>query len=110
MITTMTLAEAVALLGISKQGAQKAARVEGWHIVCKVGNVHLYRKEDIREYRDHRHRTQLVKILGWRGRGLYREDDIDIECPVCGAFAVEWPAPPYLSEKYICLKGHKGEI
>jgi hypothetical protein len=104
-----TLTEAAAHLGLSKSGAEKAASTEGWERY-KVGNVHLYPSADIREYRDHRHRTQLAKALGWHGRGLYRCDDIDIECPVCGAFAVEWPAPPYLSEKFLCVEGHEGEI
>jgi hypothetical protein len=96
----LTLAEAAALLGISKQGAQKAARVEGWPLARKVGNVHLYFREDILEYRDHRYRTQLAKALGWRGRGLYREGSIDIECPACGAFAIDQFG------KSLCLEGH----
>jgi hypothetical protein len=75
-----------------------------------VGNVYLYRDEDIYEYRDHRLRTRLVKILGWRGRGLYRAADLDIECPVCEGLAVEWPPPPELPEKFRCLKGHEGKL
>jgi hypothetical protein len=109
MSETLTLSEAATELGFSKSATRKAARVENWPIAKRVGNVHLYYAEDIREYRDHRHRTKLVKALGWHGRGLYRVDDIDIECPVCGAFAVEWPAPPYLSEKFLCVEGHEGE-
>lgn len=105
---TITLTEAADLLDISKQAVQKAATKEQWHIVRKVGNVHLYAAEDVLEYRDHRYRTRLVKALGWSGRGLYRVDDVDIECPQCVAFAVEWPAPPYLAEKFMCLEGHKG--
>lgn len=105
---TLTLTEAAAHLGISKHAAQKAAAKEQWDIVRKVGNVHLYAAEDVWKYRDHRYRTRLVKALGWLGRGLYRADDIDIECPICGGGAVGWPAPPYLSEKFLCLEGHKG--
>lgn len=106
---TLTLTEAADMLGISKAAAQKAARAEQWSIVRKAGNVYLYDAEGPLEYRDHRQRTQLVKVLGWRGRGLYRADEIDIKCPSCGRFAVEWPAPPYLPEKFICVEGHEGE-
>lgn len=104
-----TTPEAAAHLGVSKTSIQKAAVREEWQ-PYKIGNIHLYAAEDVHEYRDHRHRTKLVKSLGWRGRGLYRVDDIDIECPVCGGFAVEWPAPPYLSEKFICVEGHERKL
>lgn len=104
----LTLAEAAALLGLSKTAAQKAARAEQWVIVRKVGNVHLYDAEDVLEYRDHRLRTEMIKKLGWHGRGLYRAGDIDIACPVCGGFAVEWPAPPELAKKTLCVNGHHG--
>jgi hypothetical protein len=104
-----TTAEAAAVLGLSNAGFRKAAKAEGWRFY-QVGNVHMYATSDIREYRDHRQRTKLVKSLGWCGRGLYRNDDIDIECPVCGAFAVEWPAAPEIPIKFMCLEGHEGEI
>lgn len=104
-----TLVAAAAAIGFTKKGAEKAAKVEGWKRY-KVGNVYLYVSEDVHEYRDHRIRRDLAKKLGWRGRGLYRNNDINIECPECGAFAIEWPAPPYLSEKFMCLKGHEGEL
>lgn len=104
-----TITQAAAVLGLTKTGAGKTARAEKWKFY-KVGNVHLYVAEDVNKYHDHRQRTKLIKALGWRGRGLYRADDIDIdiECPVCGAFAVEWPAPPEISLIYLCIKGHKG--
>jgi hypothetical protein len=104
-----TTAQAAHHLAISKQGVEKAVRIEGWKPI-KVGNVHLYRTEDVHEYRDHRYRTQLVKALGWRGKGLYRASDIDIVCPQCGHFAIEWPAPPEISTKYMCLEGHEGSL
>lgn len=110
MLGYYTLTEAATLLGLSKPGTIKAAKSEGWPIAKKVGNVHLYHAEDVHEYRDHRIRTKLVKILGWYGRGLYRNGDIDIECPTCGGFSVEWPAPPELSVKFLCLNGHKDKI
>lgn len=104
-----TITEAGITLSLTKIGAGKVARAEGWQ-AYRVGNVNLYPAEEIHEYRAHRQRTQLVKALGWHGRGLYRCDDIDIECPECGAFTVKWPAPPELPEKYLCLKGHEGEL
>lgn len=101
-----SIIEAAPILGLTKIGAGKVARAEGWTVAFKIGAVNFYAAADVHEYRDHQQRTRLVKALGWRGRGLYRADDVDIECPVCGGFAVEWPAPPYLSEKFMCLKGH----
>lgn len=100
-----TITQAAPILGLTKIGAAKAARSEGWKPYL-VGNVHLYQGEDVHKYRDHRLRTKLVKALGWRGRGLYRESDIDIECLACGAFAIQWPAPPELATKYMCVEGH----
>jgi hypothetical protein len=106
-----SLAEAAAYLHLSKPVTSRVAKSkkQQWP-VYEVGNVHLYREEDIHEYRDHQLRTQLVEALGWRGRGLYRADDIDISCPICDAFAIEWPAPPELSTKFMCLNGHEGEL
>jgi hypothetical protein len=101
-------AEAAKVLGMSKTSTEDAARREGW-TVYKVGNAHLHPVEDVREYRDHRLRTRLVKKLGWRGRGLYRVSDVDVKCPVCGGFAVGWPAPPEIPIKFMCLEGHEGE-
>lgn len=104
-----TITQAAAYLGISKEAVSAAADRNGWETIS-VGNVRLVPKEDVHDYRDHRQRTELVKALGWGSRGLYRNDDIDIECPICGGFAVEWPAPPELSEKYMCLEGHEGKV
>jgi hypothetical protein len=101
-----TTSEAADHLGVSKTAVQKAATKEKWK-PTKIGNVILWYVEDIREYRDHQHRTRLVKELGWQGRGLYRIDDIDIECPVCGAFAISWPAPPEISLVSLCIEGHR---
>lgn len=105
---TLTLAESAGRLGISKQAAQKAARAEKWNIIRKVGNVYLYDAQDVYEYRDHGYRTRLAKELGWAGRGKFRDDQIDIECPECGAFAIEWPAME--PTKFRCLKGHEGKL
>lgn len=102
-----TAAEAAPILGLTKIGAAKVARAEGW-IAYKAGITHLYRTEDVHEYRDHRRRTELVKVLGWAGLGLYRDDQIDTNCPVCGAFAVEWP--PLEPTRFLCLKRHEGEL
>jgi hypothetical protein len=98
-----TLVEAAEALGFTQRGAEKAALREEW-TPTRVGNVNLYRAEDVHEYRNHRLRTRLVKKLGWAGRGLYRNDDIDTLCPECGSFAVEWP-PGYM-ENLLCIKGH----
>lgn len=108
MNNLLTLSEAAILLGISKTGIQKVAAREKWVIVRKVGNVHLYNTADVCEYQDHRYRTKLTETFGWKGRGLYRVDDIDISCPICDCFAVEWPAPPQIPNRYLCPNGHKG--
>lgn len=100
---------AMVVLNVSRAAISKIAKGENWPPL-KVGNSHLYTVDDVREYFDHQARTELVKALGWKGRGLYRYDDIDISCPICEVFAVEWPAPPQLSKTYLCLNRHKGEI
>jgi hypothetical protein len=106
-----SLAQAAAHLGISKSVTSRVAKLQipPWPIF-KAGNAHCYRAEDIHEYRAHQLRTQLAKALGWRGRGLYRVDDIDIACPICDAFAIEWPATPKLSDRYLCVNDHEGSI
>jgi hypothetical protein len=99
------------VLGVSRVAISKIAKAEGWQSKpIANGAAHLHRAEDVREYRDHQIRTKLVKALGWHGRGLYRADDIDIVCPICGGFAVEWPPPPEISKQFMCLEGHEGEI
>ena len=102
-------AGAMKVLKVTSAGVSKIAKAEGW-LPLKVGNSHIYHASDVHEYRDHQTRRRLVKSLGWKGRGLYRIDDIDISCPICEGFAVEWPAPPNLPETYLCLKGHKGDV
>ncbi len=100
---------AMEVLKVTRAGISQIARTEGWP-TYKSGSGHLFHTEDVREYFDHQARTELVKALGWKGRGLYRIDDIDISCPICKGFAVAWPAPPYLPTNYLCLNGHKGDI
>lgn len=104
--THYTITQAADRLGISKEAISAAAKRNGWDTVS-IGNVRLILKADVHDYRDHQYRTQLVKALGWAGRGLYRNEDIDIECPECGGFAVEWPALD--PNVFLCLKGHRGE-
>lgn len=103
-----SIKEAAPILGLTRIGARKVPRREGWPVAFKIGWVNFYAAADVHEYRDHQQRTRLVTALGWRGRGLYRNDDIDIICPQCGAFAVEWPAPPEIQIKYRCPEGHEG--
>ena len=99
------------LRDISRDAVSKISKAEKWQSVPIANGVtHLHRAEDVRQYRDHQQRTQLVKVLGWKGRGLYRNEAIDIECPECGGFAVEWPAPPMLPEEFLCLKGHEESV
>lgn len=100
---------AMVVLNVSRAGISKIAKGENWPPL-KVGNSYLFRADDVHEYHDHQARTRLVKTLGWKGRGLYRYDGIDISCPICEGFAIEWRGPPYLPTNYLCLNGHKGEI
>lgn len=101
-------AGAMEVLKVSGSGVSKIAKSECWPTL-KVGNSHLYHAADIQEYHDHQARTELVKVLGWKGRGLYRYDGIDISCPICEVFAI-MAAPPNLPKTYLCLNGHKGDI
>lgn len=102
-------AGAMDVLKVSRAAISKIAKAEGWSSE-KGGAGHLHHAEDVHKYRDHQARRRLVKSLGWKGRGLYRCNDIDISCPICEVFAVEWPAPPLLPTNYLCLNGHKGDI
>ncbi len=106
-----TPAVRVILGGISRVAVNKIVKCEGWQSVPgSPGASHLHRAEDVHEYRDHQIRTKLVKSLGWKGRGLHRINDIDISCPVCDGYAIEWPAPPYLADRYLCINEHEGEL
>ncbi len=100
---------AMEVLKVTRAGVSKIAKTEGWPSY-KSGKGHLFHATDVHEYRNHQSRRDLVTALGWKGRGLYRKDEIDINCPNCGRFAVEWPAPPALPKTYLCLNGHKGEL
>lgn len=103
--TTQEIAE---LLSLTRQRVASLARREGWASNL-VGNAALYPVDDVREYRDTRYRTQLLKKAGWwSGRGLYRDGDIDVGggCPECGKFAIEHPD---MDGRWVCLEGHKGE-
>lgn len=102
-------AGAMEVLKVTRAAVSKIAKAEGWPSL-KVGNSRLFHIDDVHEYRDHQSRTKLVKALGWKGRGLYRYEGIDIACPVCDAFAAETIATPNLPKTYLCLNGHKGEI
>jgi len=91
---------------MTRQRVAGLAQREGWEKQM-VGNAALYAAEDVREYRDTRYRTELVKKAGWwSGRGLYRDADLDIACPVCEGFAVERPLTAEGEIDWICLKGH----
>ena len=105
-----SIKEAAPILGLTRIGARKVSRREGWPVAFKIGWVNFYAAADVYEYRDHQQRTRLVTALGWRGRGLYRNDDIDITCLECDGFAVSWPPPPEIQIKVRCLKGHEGRI
>ncbi len=101
--------EAAPILGLTEIGVRKVARREAWAVAFRIGGANFFNAGDVREYRDHQQRTRLVTALGWKGRGLYRNDDIDIICPQCAGFAVEWPAPE-IQIKYRCLEGHEGQL
>lgn len=104
---------AMEVLGVSREAISKIAKakINGWQSVpVGNGNATLHRAEDVHQYRDHQIRTRLVTALGWKGQGFYRVDDVDISCPICNAFAVQWPATPYLAEKFRCINKHEGEL
>ena len=87
---------------MSVVGVLKAARVEQWSVI-RIGLFNLYQEADILKYHTHRLRTRLNKNLGWRGRGLCRDDSKDVICPTCGEFAIQG-----LSLQFLCIDGHKG--
>lgn len=107
----LSTAEASQILNITRAGISLAAKAEGWTPV-KVGISHLYRSADVLSYRNHQKRTKLVKLLGHRLQGcrFYRISDIDMRCPECAGFAVMWPPPPEIADRWLCVDGHEGEL
>lgn len=99
---------------ITRQRLHALAKERGWTKYVGV----FYNADDIDEYEETRLRTRLSKELGWVGRGLITDDNRDMECPTCGAFAVK--APATIEEiksarwqraewDWKCAQGHQGK-
>jgi hypothetical protein len=93
-----------------------AAR-EGWvtrRMTEKYTHTNLYRAIDVAESAHARRRTGLAKRLGWkpgaRKPRLIWHDVFDIECPICGAFAVEYSRDSEIQAigipPWLCVAGH----
>jgi hypothetical protein len=91
------------LLGVSKQRIYNLAQEYGW----ESPSPGLYRggssddNTTVDAYLFARNRMQIrgSKELIW-------DDSYDLDCPECGAFAVEYPDESH----YKCVKGHTGEL
>lgn len=119
--------EIMALFGWRTRAQVSAtAKSQGW-AALRVGNVALYRGEDVVAYAQKRRRTRLAEELGWSWSGhprttrLIEDDGFDIACPVCGAQALlKIPQTAELIAAYIdsvnqetpwpwrCANGHGG--
>ena len=122
IISGYTAAELAAALAqieggepITRQRVAAIAKAEGWQ-AQRIGTMAIYPDSEVSEYLAARRRTRLLNRAGWNPdkRKLYRADDIDSECPICGAFAITRPICPsapaneYLSDSWpwLCLRGH----
>lgn len=107
-----TSQELIKLLGVTKQRISNLAKEQGF-IEAAPG---LWYDTEVDEYLTNRQRTDLLKAAGWwNGKGLCLWDEVDIDCPECGAYAVH---KPYLGEEqdyygeswpWRCSKGHSKE-
>jgi hypothetical protein len=108
-----TTAEIAARFGWQRQQVSATARREGWQRRM-VGNAALWHAADVDEYAQARMRTELARELGWRptsrGQGLIRHNDLDIVCPVCEGFAVEYSPDAQVQATgdppWLCENGH----
>lgn len=91
---------------VSAQRIFSLTRFEGW-ASYKSGQTRIYTDvEAIDEYIEVRWRGWLMESLGVKFAGRFECDDYDIECPICGAFAVEHPDD---NSKWACVEGHRSE-
>lgn len=100
---------------ITRQRVSAIAKAEGWQ-AQRIGTMAIYPESEVSEYLAARRRTCLLNRAGWNpdSRKLYRDDDIDSECPICGAFAITRPlwqaqsGDEYLSDSWpwLCEQGH----
>lgn len=100
---------------ITRQRVSAIAKAEGWQ-AQRIGTMAIYPESEVSEYLAARRRTCLLNRAGWNpdSRKLYRDDDIDSECPICGAFAIIRPVwlaqsgDEYLSDSWpwLCEQGH----
>ena len=99
---------------LSRQRIAAIAKAEGWKAL-RLGNLAFYPGGEVEAYLAARRRTRLLDLAGWNPGGrLWRDDEPDGECPVCGAYAVSRPSfqagdsAEYLSESWpwLCEQGH----
>jgi len=112
-----TPAEVMERFNWTRQQLSATARREGW-LCHQVGRANLYSKRDVDNFALARLRTDLLRQLGWVGRGLVRHDDWDTICPECNGFAVFQPGKNVQEEiqhleaptrPCLCENGHRGE-
>lgn len=92
------------LLGVSKQRVSDLARQLCWDSPISG----LYRggvAEDTTTVDAYIFARNRAIIHGYSQRPIW-DDGCDVNCPVCGGFAIEWPD----SEHYKCIQGHTGKL
>lgn len=91
---------------VSPQRIFSLTRFEGWPSY-KSGQTRIYTDvEAIEQYIELRWRGWLMQLMGVKFAGRYECDDYDIECPICGGFAVEHPDDDGV---WACVEGHRSE-
>ena len=126
IISGYTAAELAAALAqieggepITRQRVAAIARAESWKPL-RLGTMAIYPEGEVAEYLAARRRTRLLNRAGWNPdkRMLYRDEEIDSECPICGAFAITRPiwqaqsGDEYLSDSWpwLCEQGHISDL
>lgn len=90
------------IFGWTPQQVRLTAKREHWH-VTKIGHSNLYSVVDVEKYALARQRAALAARLGRRPPIPVRDSSLDVVCPVCGKFAVQW------KRRTMCVNGHEHE-
>lgn len=110
--------EIVERFGVNRSRVSAIAKDEEWKPAFTIGRTKFYADHYVNDYAANRTRTSLAKELSIHsGASLYRDSDYDIQCPVCGEFAIErpptademkseaWQSGEYSTE-WLCVNGH----
>lgn len=88
-------------LGVSRQYVHQVIKAQDMSTI-KMGNIILVDRHDYALYKKRRLRRDLAAQAGRLSTKLIKTAEFDIECPICGKFAVIWKGTSY------CVNNHTG--